>query len=208
MNCFKTCLRYGRKMGEAVGSIFQPLMGLTMRFSTTVDSQIAHKIPDFQYPLSTENGVPCYQKRYLLLMKYSKTFIRCNKLKVWAFLYIFLPLMGLTKIISTKVGSQNAFKMPTFKYPPSPENRISFYNERYLLRMKCFQTSLRCTRQMGGTSLCIVLPLMGRTKICSTKIDSQIAQNTRCWVIPLSPEMVCCSEGRDIHCLWSALKPS
>ena len=81
MNCFKTCLRYGGKMGEAVVSIFQPLMGLTMRISTTVDSQIAHKIPDFQYPLSTdtENGVPCYQKRCLLLMKYSNTFIRCHK---------------------------------------------------------------------------------------------------------------------------------
>ena len=140
MNRFKTCLRYERRMGEAVGSIFQPLMGLTMRISTTVDSQIAHKIPDFQYPLSTdtENGVPCYQKRCLLLMKYSNTFIRCHKPnKVWAFLYIFLPLVGLTKILSTKVDSQNAFKMPTFKYPPSPENRTSFYNERYLLLVKC-----------------------------------------------------------------------
>ena len=103
---------------------------------------------------------------------------------------------------------QNAFKMPTFKYPPSPENRTSFYNERYLLLMKCFQTSLRCTQQMGGTSLCIVLPLMGRTKICSTKIDSQIAQNTRCWVRPLSTKIACCSERRDIHCLWSVSNQS
>ena len=36
-------------MREAVDSICQPLIGLTVPCSTTVDSQIAHKIPDLQY---------------------------------------------------------------------------------------------------------------------------------------------------------------
>ena len=48
-------------MGEAVDSIYQPLMGLTVWFHTTVDSQVAHKIPGFQYPLSTETGYDVLQ---------------------------------------------------------------------------------------------------------------------------------------------------
>ena len=60
MNCFKPCRksrsRSKRKMGEAFDNICWQLMGLTVPFSNTVDSQIAHKISDFQYLLSTENG--------------------------------------------------------------------------------------------------------------------------------------------------------
>ena len=82
--------------------------------------------------------------------------------------------MGHIDTFSTKVDSQNAHKMPNFKYPLSPENGMPLYNERYPLLMKCFQTFPRCRQQMGGASLCILLPLKGLTELlCSTKVDSQ-----------------------------------
>ena len=141
-------------------------------------------------------------------MKCSKTFLRCINPMVWASLCIFLPLMGLIDKFSTKVGSQNAHKMSNFKYPLSIENGLLFYDDTHPLLMNCSQTFLIYMKQMGGASLCILLPLMGLTKLCSTKVDSQIAQNTRCWVRPLSTKIACCSKERDIHCLWIASKPS
>ena len=42
-------------------------------------------------------------------------------------------------------------------------------------------------RYLGGAPLFILLQLiMGLTKLCSTKVDSQIAHNTRCWTHALS----------------------
>ena len=99
MNCLKTCRRCRRKIEEAADSIRRPLMGLTVPFSTTVDSQIAHKILDLQYPLNTENGMLSYHSMHPLLMKCFKTFFRCIKPMVWASLFILLPLMGLTKTL-------------------------------------------------------------------------------------------------------------
>ena len=75
----------------------------------------------------------------------------------------------------TKVDSQNAHKKPNFKYPLSAENEMPLYNERYPLLMKCFWTFLRFMRQMGGASLCILLPLKGHTEsLCSMKVHSRI----------------------------------
>ena len=106
---------------------------------------------------------------------------------VWASLCIFLPLVGLTETFPTKVDSQNAHKMPNLKYPLSKENGVSFYNERHPLLKRCFQPFLKCMRQMGGASLCILLPFMGLTELCFAKVDCQIAQNTRgCWGYTLS----------------------
>ena len=131
-----------------------------------------------------------------------------HKAELWSSLCIFVPLMGLTETIFTKVGSQNAHKIPNFKYPLSIENGLLFYDETHPLLMNCSITFLIYMIQMRGASLCILLPLMGLTKLCSTKVDSQIAQNTRCWVYPLSTKMACRSRRRDIHCSWSASKPS
>ena len=141
-------------------------------------------------------------------MKCSKTFLRCINPMVWASLCIFLPLIGLTKTFSTKVDSQNAHKMRNFKYPLSIEIGMFFYNERHPLLMKCFKTFLRCTRQMGGASLCIYLPLIGLTKLCSTKVDSQNAHKIPDVGYPLSTKMGCHSNRRGIHCLWSISNPS
>ena len=123
-------------------------------------SQIAHKIPDFQYPLSTDNGMLHYKERHPLVMKYSKTSFRFVQYMAWAFLCIFLSLMGPMKTFPTKVDPQNAHKMPNCKYPLSTENEILFHNERHPLLMKCFEIFLICMRQLGGAYLCILLPLM------------------------------------------------
>ena len=122
---------------------------------------------------------------------------------LWASLCIFLPFIGLIQTFSTKVDSQNAYKMPNFKYPLSTENRMSFYNDRHPLLMRCFQTFLKCMRQMRGASLCILLFFMGLDELSFTKVGYQIAQNTRWWVRPLSNRMGCHSKRGDIHCLWS-----
>ena len=85
MNCFKTCLRFRRMMGEAVDSICQLLMGLTVPFSIaqltlklhTKCYQICNK-----YPLSTEYGMLNCKERHPLVMNCSKSFLRCIKLMV------------------------------------------------------------------------------------------------------------------------------
>ena len=94
--------------------------------------------------------------------------------------------MGLTETFPTKVDSQNAHKMPNFKYPLSTENGVSFYNERHPLLKRCFQPFLKCMRQMGGASLCILVPLMGLTRLCSTKVDSQITDKIQGFGYPLN----------------------
>ena len=127
----------------------------------------------------------------------------------WASLCMILPLMGLTKIVSTKVDSQNAHKMPNFKYPLSTENGVSFYNERHPLLKRCFQPFLKCMRQMGGASLCILLPLKGLTELlCSTKVDSQITNKMQVLgILSLSAwKIVCWTVRRDIHSIWIVSK--
>ena len=130
-----------------------------------------------------------------------------------ASLCIFLPLMGLTKTCPTI--PMFTLKMHTkcqILSTPSVQKigwcSTMLYNERHTLLMKWFRTFLRCMRQIEGASLCILLPLMVLTQLYSTKADSQIAQNTRCWVRPLSTKIACCSERRDIHCLWSVSNQS
>ena len=55
--------------------------------------------------------------------------------------------------------------------------------ERHQLLMKCFKTFLRCIKQMGGASLCICQAPVGLTKLCSTKVDSQIIIKMQVWGI-------------------------
>ena len=75
------------------------------------------KILDFQSPLSTESGMMCYQERYPLLMKCSKTFIRCIKPMIRASLSIFLPLMALTKTFSTRLTLNKCTQNAKFQGP-------------------------------------------------------------------------------------------
>ena len=56
MKCFKIILRYKREIREALVSICLSVIGHTKPFSTKVGSQIAHKMPYFIHPLSTENA--------------------------------------------------------------------------------------------------------------------------------------------------------
>ena len=81
MKCFKTILRCMRPMGGALDRIYLSLIGPTEPISTKVGSQIARKMPHFEYPLSTENTYLYYgmlncKEWHPLLMKCFKTFIR------------------------------------------------------------------------------------------------------------------------------------
>ena len=69
VRCLKALVSFMWQMGGAYDSIFMPLRGLAVPFSTEVDSQIAHKRPDFGQPLSTAIRMLYYKERYALLMK-------------------------------------------------------------------------------------------------------------------------------------------
>ena len=151
--------RWGKLLTVSVSYLW----GSPWNFPPRLGSQIVHTQNtrfSISTPLSADNGMLHYRERHPLLMKYSKTFFQCMQYVSWAFLCIFLSLMGLTKTFSTKVDPQNAHKMPNCKYPLSTENEILFHNERHPLLMKCFEIFLICMRQLGGAYLCILLPLM------------------------------------------------
>ena len=74
---FQTFLRCIRQMGGASDSIYQPLMGHTCTFPPRSTAQVAHKMPDLGYPLSTANGMLYYKERQPLLLEYFITFLRC-----------------------------------------------------------------------------------------------------------------------------------
>ena len=48
--------------------------------SSEMGSQIAYKIPDFGYPLSTENDMFSCKERHLLLIGWFMTFLRCMRM--------------------------------------------------------------------------------------------------------------------------------
>ena len=130
-------------------------MDLTEIFSTKVDSQNAHEMPSFKYPLSTENWMILYNERQPLLMQCFKTFSRCIRQMGGASLCVLRPLMRLIKLCSTKVESHKLHKIPDVGYALSVPKWLVFYDERHPLLMKCFKTILRCTKKAGQASLYI-----------------------------------------------------
>ena len=108
MNCFKTSCGCMMGMGGASDNIYPPVMGLTMPFIKAVDYQIAYKIPDVGYPLSTANEMPLCKEGHPLLMKCSITGLRCIKHMWGAFDSIYLQLMGPTMLFSAVIDSQVA----------------------------------------------------------------------------------------------------
>ena len=62
-------------MKRVPDSIYTSSMGLSVPFFIMADSQIAHKLPDFGYPLSMEIGMLYNKERYPLLMKCFKPFL-------------------------------------------------------------------------------------------------------------------------------------
>ena len=154
-------------------------MGLTKTFSTKVDSQNAHKMPNFRYPLSAENGMSFYNESYPLLMKCFQTFLRCIRQMGGASLCISLPLKGLTELLcSTKVDSQNTNKMQVCKFWVSSQYGkywVLNYEERHPQHMNRFKTCLRCRRNMKEVVGSIYQPLMSPTVRFPTTVDSQIA---------------------------------
>ena len=80
--------------------------------------------------------------------------------------------------------------------------------ERHQLLMKCFKTFLRCIKQMGGASLCICQAPVGLTKLCSTKVDSQIIIKMQVWGILSVCKIGRWTVRRDIHSIWIVSKPA
>ena len=72
------------------------VIGHTMPISTDIVSQIAHKMPDFWYPLSTANEVMYHTQRQPLLMNCLKTFLLCTRQVGGTSESIYKPPMGHT----------------------------------------------------------------------------------------------------------------
>ena len=95
MKCFKTFVRYILKLGRTLQSTFKSFIGLTMLFSTGVDSQIAHKMTGWYYPFIMANEIFYRGERHLLLMKCFKSLLGYTR-RIWGVTEsIFKPRMGL-----------------------------------------------------------------------------------------------------------------
>ena len=152
-----------RQIGDASDSISLPPKGRTVQFPAKVSSQtqIVHKNARFWYLLSMTNETLYYDEGQPLLMKCFKTLLRCKMQLGDASGSIALPLIGHTVPSQPTLGLKLYTKCQSFWYPLSMANRMICYKERHPLFMECFQTILRCTRQMGGASHSICLQLMG-----------------------------------------------
>ena len=106
-------------MGGASDSIYQPLVGFTMPFSSKVDSHIAHKMPDVGYPLSMAYWMMYYKEGYPLLMNCFKTSCGFMMGMGGASDNIYPPVMGLTMPFIKAVDYQIAYKIPDVGYPLS-----------------------------------------------------------------------------------------
>ena len=150
-------------------------MDLSKIFSTKVDSQNAHEMPNFKYPLSTEKWMIFYNERRPLLMKCFKTFLKCMRQMGGASLCILLLLMVLIELCFTKVESHKLYKIPYVGYALSVPKWLVVLKGEHRLLTKCFKVILRCMQAMGGALDSIYLSIMGPTEPFSTKVGSQIA---------------------------------
>ena len=170
-----------RQIGDASDSISLPPKGRTVQFPAKVSSQIVHKNARFWYLLSMTNETLYYDEGQPLLMKCFKTLLRCIMQLGDASGSIALPLIGHTVSSQPTPSLKLYTKCQSFWYPLSMANKMICYKERHPLFMECFQTILRCTRQMGGASHSICLQLMGLIVPFST-------QNTNSQIKPKIPD--------------------
>ena len=147
--------------GASDSGICLSIVGLIVPFSTNVDSQIAPKIPDFGYPLSTKHGMPCYGDDHSMLIKCFKRFIRGIRQMGGVSDSACQSFVGLNVIFSTAVNSQLAYNIPDFGYTLSTVNGMIYCDGRHTLPMKCFKSFLRCMRGVGGVSESIYKPPIG-----------------------------------------------
>ncbi len=165
MKCFTVFLRCIGKVGGASDSIYQPLVGFTLPFSSKVGSQIAHKMPDVGYPPSIAYWMMYYKEGYPLLMNCFKTSCGCMMGMGEASDNIYPPVMGLTMPFSKAVDYQIAYKIPDVGYPLSTANEMPLCKEGHPLLMKCSITGIRCIKNMWGAFHSIYLQFMGPTML-------------------------------------------
>ena len=77
LDCLVTFLRCIIQIREAFGSLYQPLMGHIVPFSTKVDSQIACKIQDLGTLFGKANGILYCKDAHTLLLNCLLTFYIC-----------------------------------------------------------------------------------------------------------------------------------
>ena len=126
----------------AFGRIYHTLVGLNVSFSMAIHFQNAHKMRDFQYPLSTENRMLYNKERHSLLMKCFKPFLRYMRQVKEAPDSVVMSFMGLDVPFLTPVNSQIGHKLPESSYPLSMANGMMYHNERHPLFMKCLKSSI------------------------------------------------------------------
>ena len=207
MNCFKL-IYTNKSYTKASDGICLPPMGHTVPISINIYSQIAQKCQIFD-TLSVGQMMCCITRRdnhcswsisKPSLHKYGtfEVFLIASTSHMW------VPLYHVNQhcLSNSNCGSQNAVPSERVKWD-------AILWEVNPLSMKCFRTFLRCIRQMGGASESICKSSIGLIVPFSTKIGYQIAHKMpdflgTLWVC----QMRWYTMRRDIHCLWSALKPS
>ena len=143
LKCYITFFSYIKQTKGTSDSIYKAPMGLTVSFSTKIDSQVEHKIQDLRYPLGTSKGALYCKERHPWLLKCYNTFIRYTRRIGAASDSIYRAFMGVNTVpCSTVVNSQIAQKIPDLGYPLSTESRMMCCNKRHPMLMECFYTFL------------------------------------------------------------------
>ena len=83
--------------------------------------------------------------------------------------------MGLTGPLFLWSAFKFHTKIQMLRYPLSTLNEMMYCNERHLLLMKCFKTSIRYILKLGRTLQSTFKPFIGLTMLFSADVDSQIA---------------------------------
>ena len=106
-----------RKMKGDSDSICLPFKGTLVPLSTKINSQIAHKMPEFRYPVSVANWMMYFQERHPLLMKCFKSFIGGMRNMRGASDSLCVPFIDHIVPCSTKINSQISYKIRGFQVP-------------------------------------------------------------------------------------------
>ena len=125
-----------------------------------VDSQIAHKIQDFWYPLSTCNEMMYWNEIYPLLLERFIFFLRCVRKLRRVSDSISMPPLGSCRVIYDDTDSSFGQNTYDFGYPLNTRNWMLYYDESHTLLLEYFLNFLICLRNTGGDFDSISTPLM------------------------------------------------
>ena len=128
--------------------------------SIDVDPQIAHKIQDFWYPLSTCNEMMYWNEISPLLLERFIFFLRCVRKLRRVSDSISTPPLGSCRVIYDDTDSSFGQNTYDFGYPLNTRNWMLYYDESHTLLLEYFLNFLMCLRNTGGDFDSISTPLM------------------------------------------------